>query len=497
MWRLTAEQRELRDRIREFALSEVRAPMLEVDETGDYPYEVHEALASQGFLGLAIPEEYGGGGATSVAFCAYIEELAKVSATASLMAAYVKLTALPIILAGSDEQKERFLPQLASGEKLGSYALTEPGVGSDPAALEMKAERSDGGWLLNGEKRFIGNAGISDIYVVFARSGDPGPKGISAFVVPGDADGLSAERLRTMGMPGWRLGAPRFENVEVPEENLLGQEGAGFAIAMQTFDHSRPTVASQAVGVGQGAIDLALDYAVRRHTFGQPLSGHEGIQFKLARLEAEVAAARSLAYQAATFVDEDEPRKSKISAAAKLFATDVAMRATVEAVQVLGGDGYLKEFPAERMMRDAKVFADLRGSQRDPGAGDRSQDARAGEGRDPIWPESMPGGRGHRERREGAGGRLDAGGLAREGRGQLGVDLAVEGQPHVAAGHLHAARIGHHAGAPAHHSVPLRVDRGDRDLLGERGGIVVREAAVALRCEAAPAPPRAVEAAHG
>jgi alkylation response protein AidB-like acyl-CoA dehydrogenase len=276
MWRLTAEQRELRDRIREFALSEVRAPMLEVDETGDYPYEVHEALASQGFLGLAIPEEYGGGGATSVAFCAYIEELAKVSATASLMAAYVKLTALPIILAGSDEQKERFLPQLASGEKLGSYALTEPGVGSDPAALEMKAERSDGGWLLNGEKRFIGNAGISDIYVVFARSGDPGPKGISAFVVPGDADGLSAERLRTMGMPGWRLGAPRFENVEVPEENLLGQDGAGFAIAMQTFDHSRPTVASQAVGVGQGAIDLALDYAVRRHTFGQPCPATRG-----------------------------------------------------------------------------------------------------------------------------------------------------------------------------------------------------------------------------
>jgi alkylation response protein AidB-like acyl-CoA dehydrogenase len=394
MWRLTAEQRELRERIREFALSEVRAPMLDVDETGDYPYEVHEALAKQGFLGLAIPEEYGGGGATSVAFCSYVEELAKVSATASLMAAYVKLTSLPIILAGSDEQKQRFLPPLASGEKLGSYALTEPGVGSDPAALQMKAERSDGGWVLNGEKRFIGNAGISDTYVVFARTGGVGPKGISAFVVPGDADGLSAERLRTMGMPGWRLGAPKFENVEVPEENLLGPEGGGFAIAMKTFDHSRPTVASQGVGVAQGAIDLALDYAVRRHTFGQPLFAHEGIQFKLARLEAEVAAARALAYQAATFVDEDEPRVSKISAAAKLFATDVAMRATVEAVQVLGGNGYLKEFPAERMMRDAKVLQIYEGANEIQQLVIARKMLEQAKGRDPIWPESVPGAEG-------------------------------------------------------------------------------------------------------
>lgn len=394
MWRLTPDQRELRERIREFALSEVREPMLDIDETGGYPYEVHEALASQGFLGLAIPAEHGGGGATSVAFCSYIEELAKVSGTASLMAAYVKLTALPIILAGSDEQKQRFLPPLASGEQLGSYALTEPGVGSDPAALEMRAERSDGGWLLNGEKRFIGNAGIAGLYVVFARTGGPGPKGISAFVVPGDADGLSAERLRTMGMPGWRLGAPKFEDVEVPEENLLGQEGAGFAIAMRTFDHSRPTVASQGVGVGQGAIDLALDYAVRRHTFGRPLFEHEGIQFKLARLEAELAAARALAYQAATFVDEGEPRMTKISAAAKLFATDVAMRATVEAVQVLGGNGYLREFPAERMMRDAKVLQIYEGANEIQALVIARKMLEQADGRDPIWPESVPGAEG-------------------------------------------------------------------------------------------------------
>ncbi len=394
MWRLTDEQRERREQIREFALEQVRTPMLEIDETGDYPLDVHDALAREGLIGLAIPEEYGGAGANSVGFCSYIEELAKVSATASLMAAYVKLTALPIILAGSHEQKKRFLPPLASGEKLGSYALTEPGVGSDPAALQARAEKRGDVWVLNGEKRFIGNAGLSDVYVVFARTGDAGSKGISAFVVPGDLDGLSVERLRTMGMPGWRLGAPKFEDVEVPKENLLGDEGDGFKIAMTTFDHSRPTVASQAVGVGQGAIDLALDYSLRRHAFGQPLFEHEGIQFKLAGLEAEVAAARALAYQAATFVDEGDPRMTKISAAAKLFASDVAMKATTEAVQVLGGNGYLKEFPAERMMRDAKVLQIYEGANEIQALVIARQMLEQAGQRDPIWPESMPGSEG-------------------------------------------------------------------------------------------------------
>ena len=412
MWRLTDEQRARRERIREFALEEVRPRMLEIDESCDYPFDVHDAMKREELIGLAIPEEYGGAGTNSVTFCSYIEELAKVSATASLMAAYVKLTALPIILAGSEAQKKRFLPPLASGEVLGSYALTEPGVGSDPAALQTRAEKRGEVWVLNGEKRFIGNAGLADTYVVFARTGDAGSKGISAFVVPGDADGLSVERLRTMGMPGWRLGAPRFEDVEVPEENLLGAVGDGFKIAMKTFDHSRPTVAAQSVGVGQGAIDLALDYALRRHAFGQPLFAHEGIQFKLAALEAEVAAARALAYQAATFVDEGNPRVSKISAAAKLFASDVAMRATTEAVQVLGGNGYLKDFPAERMMRDAKVLQIYEGANEIQALVIARQMLEQAQERDPIWPESMPGADGiatgeeapsPEEQREGAG----------------------------------------------------------------------------------------------
>src|SRR3954467_12012432 len=194
MWRLTDEQRELRQRIREVAQQEVRPRMLEVDESCDYPMDVHRALSDAGYIGLGIPPEHGGGGASSVPFNAYVEELAKVSGTASLMAAYVKLTSLPIMLAGTDEQKQRFLPGLASGEQLGSYALTEPGVGSDPAALQTRAEKRGDHWVLNGQKRFIGNGGLSDLYVVFARTGDPGAKGISAFVGPGDSDGLTVER---------------------------------------------------------------------------------------------------------------------------------------------------------------------------------------------------------------------------------------------------------------------------------------------------------------
>jgi alkylation response protein AidB-like acyl-CoA dehydrogenase len=391
MWRLTDEQRELRERIREFALHTVRPRMRAVDETCDYPFDVHEALAREGLIGLAIPEQYGGRGANSVSFCAYIEELAKVSATASLMAAYVKLTALPIVLAGIEEQKRRFLPGLASGEQLGSYALTEPGVGSDPAALQTVAVRRGDRYVLSGQKRFIGNAGLSNLYVVFARTGDPGTKGISAFVVPGDTPGLSVARLRTMGMPGWRLGAPRFEEVEVPAENMLGREGDGFKIAMRTFDHSRPTVASQSVGVAQGAVDLALDYALRRHAFGEALFNHQSIEFKLARLEAEVAAARALAYQAATFVDEGDPRMTKMSAASKLIASDVAMRATTEAVQVLGGNGYLKDFPAERMMRDAKVLQIYEGANEIQALVIARQMLKQASTREPIWPEVMPG----------------------------------------------------------------------------------------------------------
>jgi alkylation response protein AidB-like acyl-CoA dehydrogenase len=390
MWRLTDEQREFRDHLREVVLAEVRPRVREIDERDEYPRDLHVLLAREGLLGLAVPVEHGGRETGEVAFCAFIEELAKVSGTVSLIAAYVKLVALPIVLAGTEDQKARWLPALASGEVYGSYALTEPAVGSDPAALQLRAERHGDSWVLNGTKRFIGNAGMAGVYVVFARTGDRGAGGISAFLVEGDAPGLSSEPLRTMGMPGWKLGEPRFEDVEVGPDALLGREGDGFRIAMRTFDRSRPGVAAQAVGLGQGAIDLALDYALRRETFGRPLLDHQGVQFKLAGLEAEVAAARALTFQAATFSELGDPRTTKVVAMAKLMASDAAMRATTEAVQVLGGNGYLKDFPAERMMRDAKVLQIYEGANEVQQMVVARAMRKQAEGREPVWPECMP-----------------------------------------------------------------------------------------------------------
>src|SRR5215211_6253073 len=391
MWRLTDEQRALRDEIRGIVRTEIRERVRRMEEDCEYPRDLYETMARHRLLGLGFPEEFGGRCKSEASWCAYVEELAKVSGTVSLMAAYVKLVSLPLLLAGTREQQERVIPRLLRGEILGSFALSEPNVGSDPGALETRAEKRGDVWVLNGAKKFIGNAGLSDVYVVFARTGDNGPRGVSAFLVDGHAPGVSAEKLRTMGMPGWQLGAPRFEDVEVPAENLLGGEGDGFRIAMATFDRSRPTVAAQAVGLGQGAIDLATDYALRRHAFGKPLLDHQGIQFKLASMEAEVAAARALTFQAATFVDELDPRMTKLSSMAKLIATDAAMRVTTEAVQVLGGNGYLRDYPAERMMRDAKVLQIYEGSNEIQRLVIARQMMRQALERDPVWPECMPG----------------------------------------------------------------------------------------------------------
>jgi alkylation response protein AidB-like acyl-CoA dehydrogenase len=391
MWRLTDEQQALREEIRAVVREEIRPRVREIDENCEYPRDLYELMARRRLLGLGFPAEYGGRCDSEASWCAYVEELAKVSGTVSLMAAYVKLVSLPLLLAGTREQQEAVLPRLLRGEILGSFALSEPNVGSDPGALETRAERRGDGWVINGAKRFIGNAGLSDVYIVFARTGDAGPRGVSAFLVDGHAPGVSSERLRTMGMPGWQLGAPRFDDVEVPADALIGREGDGFGIAMATFDRSRPTVAAQAVGLGQGAVDLAVDYAARRHAFGEPLLAHQGIQFKLAQMEADVAAARALTYQAATAVDEASPELTKLASMAKLIASDTAMRVTTEAVQVLGGNGYLKDFPAERMMRDAKVLQIYEGAneiQRLVIARALAKEAR---GRDPLWPECMPG----------------------------------------------------------------------------------------------------------
>src|SRR3954453_2636199 len=394
MWRLTDEQGTLRDEIRTIVRSEIRPRVRTMEENCEYPRDLYELMAERRLLGLGFPEELGGRCKSEASWCAYVEELAKVSGTVSLMAAYVKLVSLPLLLAGTREQQEAVIPRLLRGEILGSFALSEPNVGSDPGALETRAEKRGDVWVLNGAKKFIGNAGLSDVYVVFARTGAAGPRGVSAFLVDGHAPGVSSEKLRTMGMPGWQLGAPRFEDVEVPASGLIGREGDGFKIAMATFDRSRPTVAAQAVGVGQGAIDLAVDYALRRQAFGEPLLGHQGIQFKLAQMEAEVAAARALTYQAATAVDEDDPRLTKLASMAKLMASDAAMRVTTEAVQVLGGNGYLKDFPAERMMRDAKVLQIYEGANEIQRLVVARQILKEAGAREPVWPECMPGSHG-------------------------------------------------------------------------------------------------------
>src|SRR5829696_2152005 len=394
MWRLTDDQRALREDIRTIVRERIQPRVREIDEGCEYPRDLYGVMAGHNLLGLSVPKKYGGRCESDVSWCAYVEELAKVSGTVSLMAAYVKLVSLPLLLAGTEEQQKRVLPDLLSGELLGSFALSEPNVGSDPGSLETRAERHGDTWVLNGAKRFIGNAGLSDVYVVFARTGDVGHKGVSAFLVDGHADGVSSEKLRTMGMPGWQLGAPRFEDVEVPADGLIGREGDGFRIAMATFDRSRPTVAAQAVGLGQGAIDLAVDYAARRHAFGEPLLGHQGLQFKLADMEAEVAAARALTFQAATAIDEDDPRLTKLAAMAKMKASDAAMRVTTEAVQVLGGNGYLKDFPAERMMRDAKVLQIYEGANEIQRLVIARALAKQAADREPMWPECMPGAEG-------------------------------------------------------------------------------------------------------
>jgi alkylation response protein AidB-like acyl-CoA dehydrogenase len=394
MWQLTEEQAELRDRVYDIAMAKIRHRVLEVPDCCAYPADLFDVLADEKLIGHEVPTEYGGHGKGLVEACVVTEQLARFSGTVSLMAAYVSLVSIPILIAGSEEQKKRWLPPLISGERLGSYALTEPDVGSDPAALQTRAERHGDVWLLNGRKKFIGNAGMAQSYVVFARTGGPGARGVSAFLVDGESPGVSADQLRTMGMPGWHLGAPRFEDVEVPHENLLGEEGGGFRVAMLTFDRSRPVVAAQAVGLAQGAIDLAVDYAMRRHTFGKPLLEHQGIQFKLAGLDAQTAAARALVYQAAAAVDNDDPKMTKLASMAKMFAADTAMRVTEEAVQVLGGNGYLKDFPAERMMRDAKVLQIYEGANEIQRLVVARQILKEAGAREPVWPECMPGSHG-------------------------------------------------------------------------------------------------------
>src|SRR6266498_11678 len=356
---LTDEQREIRELVRELARERIAPRAAEIDKSAEFPWDVVELYRDNEIFGILFDEEHGGIGASSLMTLVAIEEVSKVCATSGLIIAAQELGSLGLKLAGSEEQKQRFLPRLASGEWLAAYALTEPGSGSDSAAMRSEARREGDEYVLNGSKRFITNAGVAHVYMVFAKTEpDAGHSGISAFVVEADAPGFEVGRIEPkMGIKGSTTGEIFFDDCRIPGGNLLGEEGEGFRIAMRILDRSRPGIGAQGLGLAQGATDFALEYAKSRETMGKPIAQHQLIAATLADMETKCEAARGLLYKCGQLIDEgaDGPELTKISAMAKLFCTDVAMEVTTDAVQILGGYGYIQEYPVERMMRDAKI----------------------------------------------------------------------------------------------------------------------------------------------
>jgi alkylation response protein AidB-like acyl-CoA dehydrogenase len=355
---LTQEQRDLRDTIRDIVAARIAPRAAAIDASGEFPQDVREVLASHDLLGLPFDERHGGTGTGALMLCLAIEEIAKACASSALILAVQDLGTLPIRLAGSDELQERVLPRFASGEWLAAFALSEPDAGSDPGAMRTRAEPAAGGWVINGTKNWISNASVAGAYVVFAvtDASAPASRGITAFLVEAGSPGFAVAKLEhKMGMRGSPTGALTFDDVFVPDANVVGAPGEGFKVAMRTLDHSRLGIAAQALGIAQGATDHAVAYARERVAFGKPIAALQGIQFKLADMETRTAAARELLYRAAAMADSGDPGLGKHSAMAKLFCSDTAMDVTVEAVQVLGGYGYVTDYPVERMMRDAKL----------------------------------------------------------------------------------------------------------------------------------------------
>jgi alkylation response protein AidB-like acyl-CoA dehydrogenase len=346
---------EFRDAIRQIVRERVAPRAAEIDAKAEYPWDLRRLFAEQDLFGLPFDEEHGGTGTGPLMLNIAIEEVSKACASTALMLMLQELGTLPIRLHGTQEQKERFLPRCASGEWAPAFALSEPEAGSDPAGMTTSAVRDGDEWVITGTKNWISNLGIADFYIVFAVT-DREARRLSAFVVESDRPGFSVGKLEhKLGIRGSPTGQPIFDEVRVPAENLIGTEGKGLSVALATLDHSRLGVAAQALGIAQGATDYAVAYAKERRQFGQPIASFQGIQFKLADMETRTAAARELLYTACAKADRHDRDLGKYSAMAKLFASDTAMAVTVEAVQVLGGYGYVTEYPVERMMRDAKI----------------------------------------------------------------------------------------------------------------------------------------------
>jgi alkylation response protein AidB-like acyl-CoA dehydrogenase len=358
MYDLTEEQVEFRAAIRQIVHDRVAPRAAEIDATAEYPWDIRRLFAEHDLLGLPFEPEHGGTGTGTLMLNVAIEEIARACASSALILMIHELGTLPIRLFGTDEQRERILPRCASGEWSPAFALSEPEAGSDPGGMITTARREGDEWVINGTKNWITNLGIADFYVVFAKTDREAgrSRGISAFLVEADRPGFSVGKLeQKLGIKGSPTGQPIFDDVRIPAGNLLGEPGKGMQVALGTLDRSRLGVAAQAVGLAQGATDYAAAYAAERRQFGRSINEFQGIQFKLADMETHTAAARELLYRACAKIDNGDADMGKYSAMAKLFASDTAMWVTTEAVQVLGGYGYVSEYPVERMMRDAKI----------------------------------------------------------------------------------------------------------------------------------------------
>jgi len=357
LFKLPDEHNELRAVLRDLCEKEIAPYAADVDENSRFPEEALAALDAAGFSAVHVPEEYGGQGADSVATCIVIEEVARVDASASLIPAVNKLGTMGLILSGSDELKKQVLPSLATEGAMASYALSEREAGSDAAAMRTRAREDGDSWILNGAKAWITNGGKSTWYTVMASTDpDKGANGISAFVVHKDDEGFTVgPKERKMGIKGSPTTEIYFENCRIPGDRIIGEPGAGFKTALATLDHTRPTIGAQAVGIAQGALDAAITYTKERKQFAKAISEFQAIQFMLADMAMKVEAARLMVYTAAARAERGEPDLGFISSASKCFASDVAMEVATDAVQLFGGAGFTQDFPAERMMRDAKI----------------------------------------------------------------------------------------------------------------------------------------------
>ncbi|HSL76700.1 MAG TPA: acyl-CoA dehydrogenase family protein [Candidatus Limnocylindrales bacterium] len=365
-FRLTDEHQMLRDAVRVLADDRVAPRAAEIDKTGEFPEDMRRLLADHDILALPFPTEHGGLGGELLSICLAVEQLSRACATTGLILAVQELGSLPITLAGTDEQKERWFPGLASGEQLIAFALTEPEAGSDAAAARTTAKRDGDDYVIDGSKRFISQGSVADLVVVFAVTDPEAPRHqrLSAFVVEVPSDGFAVTRVEhKMGIRGSPTAELAFTDLRVPAANRLGEEGEGWSIAMRTLDRSRPGIAAQAVGIAQGALEAATAYARDRKQFGQRIGDFQLVGGMLADMDAQTEAARQLLYKACVEIDAGAPDASRWSAMCKLVAGDAAMRVTTDAVQVLGGYGYIDEFPVERMMRDAKITQLYEGTQ--------------------------------------------------------------------------------------------------------------------------------------